>query len=104
MKRSNLTDEYITKTLGLTINEISSSDTTAKTVYPDIIIHKRGDNEENIIVIEIKKNTNNESKEFDYDKLKAFTKQLEYEFGIYLEFDDSSVTEIKFFQDGVEMT
>ena len=48
-------------------------DTDAKTVFPDIIIHKRGNNESNLLVIEIKKSTNRDSEGIvDKEKLNAF--------------------------------
>ena len=47
-------------------------DTKAVTVYPDIIVHKR-DTNNNFMVIEIKKSTNNSNKEIDYDKPYKFS-------------------------------
>jgi hypothetical protein len=43
----------------------------SKNFYPDIIIHKRGTNKHNLLVIEAKKEGNDTS--FDEEKLKAFT-------------------------------
>ncbi|MHA1828010.1 MAG: hypothetical protein ACTSX6_05100 [Candidatus Heimdallarchaeaceae archaeon] len=103
MKGKNADNEYITKTLNLKEEEVNNSDTTGKTVYPDIIIHKRGDNKDNFLVIEIKKNKNNNNKSFDFNKLKAYTRELEYEFGIYLEFDKDKISQIKWFKNGKEI-
>jgi hypothetical protein len=59
-------------------------DTGAKTVYPDIIIHRRGTNTSNLLVIEAKKSGN--STEIDLEKLNVFTKgKLSYHFGLSLE-------------------
>lgn len=58
-------EEYITKKLNLKIEDIKTNDTTQKTVFPDIIIHKRGNNSDNFMVIEVKKEENNKDKEFD---------------------------------------
>lgn len=52
-------------------------------VRPDLIIHSRGDNDANILVIEIKGWWNNESREVDRIKLEDFTHQDgEYKYGL----------------------
>jgi hypothetical protein len=63
---------------------VTSDDTEAKTVYPDIIVHWRNTNN-NLLVIEIKK-TNGSSEEKDRQKLKAFVESdlFLYHFGIFL--------------------
>jgi hypothetical protein len=54
-------------------------DTNAKTVYPDIIVHHRGDNDHNLLVIEIKKSSRgSESAYFDMEKLQLFHEQYCY--------------------------
>lgn len=60
-------------------------------VFPDIVIHRRGTNKFNISVIELKKSTNtdSEAKDFDLEKLHSFTDQserntLKYDFGVFL--------------------
>ncbi|MFW3340061.1 hypothetical protein ACN9JY_10010 [Aliarcobacter butzleri] len=65
---------------------VNNDDTKAITVYPDIIVHKRGNNDENYIVIEIKKSTNNSPEEIAYDKrkLKEYKSQLGYKFAIFI--------------------
>lgn len=73
-------EPVIAKTLNLPIDNVSSDDTEAKTVFPDIIIHKRGVVEGNFIVIEVKKF--DRSIEFDKTKLTAYVKQLKYQLGI----------------------
>lgn len=54
--------------------------------YIQILYHKRGNNDENYIVIEIKKSTNNSPEEIDYDKrkLKEYKSQLGYKFAIFI--------------------
>lgn len=57
------------------------------TTYPDIIVHERGTNSHNLLVIEIKKNNNKTDWEIDKTKLIAFTKLDEgykYKLGIHL--------------------
>lgn len=60
-----------------------------KNVLPDIVIHNRGDNDKNTLVIEVKKSKNT-GHPFDKDKekLKAFVNNIEggfnYNFGLFL--------------------
>ncbi|HIK41546.1 hypothetical protein [Thermoleptolyngbya sp. M55_K2018_002] len=62
-------------------------DTNAKTVYPDIIVHKRGDNENNLLVIEVKKSTNQQSTgETDKKKLDAFLESpFNYQHAVFIQ-------------------
>ena len=74
-------------------------------VFPDIIVHKRGTNKLNFLVIELKKKANNSSKDIDFLKLKAFTLPppgLGYKYGAYVEFDKQGVSDMKFFEGGKE--
>ena len=91
---------------------ISETDAEGNTVsvYPDIIIHKRGSNDSNLIVIEVKKEANVCKKweeSSDFKKLEAFTKSdgLKYKYGIYLELNKNCpwIEIIKFFQNGACM-
>ena len=50
--------EFISKALKLYPSQTCSYDDKGTTVYPDIIIHKRGSNKSNLIVIEAKKKAN----------------------------------------------
>jgi hypothetical protein len=52
-----------------------SQDEDAKTVFPDIIVHRRGSNE-NILVIEIKKNSNQTGRDTDLAKLRGYRREL----------------------------
>lgn len=61
---------------------ISSDDVDALSVYPDIIIHRRGTNV-NLIVIEAKKSNNYAS---DEDKLKAYKEDLKYKYAFAVKF------------------
>lgn len=98
-------EKYETKQLSLynSIECVKIDDNKGTTVFPDIIIHKRGNNENNLVVIEVKKKCNNKSKNFDSEKLKAFTSQLKYKYGIYLEFDTKKVCKMNFFKEGQEL-
>ncbi|MDQ0088845.1 hypothetical protein J2T12_002255 [Paenibacillus anaericanus] len=60
-------------------------------VYPDIIVHKRGESV-NLLVVEIKKSNNQLGSKFDSLKLKAYTdpseaNNLNYQYGLYINFD-----------------
>ena len=61
-------------------------DTEGRTVYPDIIVHHRG-TDENLLVIEMKKTTSNTSDNCDLIKLKRFCEQLGYFFAVFLRLD-----------------
>ena len=61
----------------------------AKTVYPDVIVHKRRRDSSNKLVIEVKK-SNGGNATHDKKKLLVFTKPrggYEYQLGLFLEFD-----------------
>lgn len=57
------------------------------TTYPDIIIHERGNNDHNLLVVEIKKSNNKSDWEIDKKKLEGFTRQddgYKYKLGVHL--------------------
>jgi hypothetical protein len=63
-----------------------SKDTDARTVYPDIIVHKRlGD--DNLLVIEAKKSSREDNGEWDKEKLKAFKGEpFKYRMALFVNF------------------
>lgn len=65
------------KRLNLESMDSESADIDVRTVFPDIIIHQRGTNN-NLLVIEMKKTTSSVSDDFDFEKLAGFKKQLGY--------------------------
>lgn len=71
------------KHLGISIESIHSDDTEGKTVYPDIIVHKRK-TKENLLIIEIKKSDSNTKN--DIKKIQAFlnSDKYRYHFGLML--------------------
>lgn len=75
-------------------------------IRPDIIIHRRDIDEDNLVYIEIKTDHNRESRTRDYDKIKAMTKQkgeYGYSLGLFIDFNrDKEKLNIKFFEDGKE--
>ncbi|ADJ25558.1 conserved hypothetical protein [Dehalogenimonas lykanthroporepellens BL-DC-9] len=64
------------KKLSTFIKDIQSDDTDAVSVYPDIIIHHRG-TENNYVVIEAKK-SNSRTEDMDNEKLCAYRSDLGY--------------------------
>ena len=71
------------KRLNIRRRNIESDDTEATTVFPDIIVHRRG-TDENLVVIEMKKTTSAENDRYDFGKLEAFKNQLGYQFAIFI--------------------
>lgn len=64
--------------------EVRKDDTDAKTVYPDIIIHHRY-TEENLLVIEVKKNASYSDKENDGNKIGSFMDEFNYSYGLFID-------------------
>lgn len=65
-----------------------------RSVYPDIIVHKR-EEDNNLLIIEVKKSTNNEIA-FDHEKLSRYTSNeyennLNYQFGALITFITGSM-------------
>ncbi|MDW7760676.1 MAG: hypothetical protein SCM96_08565 [Acidobacteriota bacterium] len=70
------------KTLNVSFNDVKDDDIEAKTVFPDIIVHRR-QTHKNLLVIEIKKKGMSINK--DKTKLEAFTgREYDYCFGLLL--------------------
>ncbi len=72
-----------TKRLDLdnTLPETNATDTNAASVYPDIIVHKRGTST-NLLVVEVKKESNTKGQDWDRRKLCAYKSQLGYEHAV----------------------
>ena len=84
------------------INECRDSDSNL--VLPDILIHIRGNDDNNLIVIEMK--TSNESEKCDIKKLELFISQegdYKYKYGFFIRFHELNQPEIKRFEDGKEV-
>uniref|UniRef100_UPI004049166C hypothetical protein n=1 Tax=Gelidibacter sp. TaxID=2018083 RepID=UPI004049166C len=79
-------DEYIKKNIEIEVIEdgLTLEDTDARTVYPDIIIHKRG-TEDNFIAIEVKMAWKKNKMDFDLIKARAYKYRLGYKHSAYLE-------------------
>jgi hypothetical protein len=59
----------------------TATDVDARTVFPDIIVHRRGQPgaANNLLVVEVKKSSNKNAAEFVYDRVKL--RQFQREFG-----------------------
>ena len=92
----------LTKILDVPTNSVGWDDVDSKTVFPDIVVHKRGTDEENLLVIEIKKSNNRVEHQFDINKLRAFTSEpYNYKFGLFLEISvDGGNDYLKWFKTG----
>jgi len=89
------------------IESTEANDLEARTVYPDIIVHKRRTDEENLLVIEIKKHRRSTRSGIkkDIEKLKCFTGvNFKYDHGLLLVFDvdEKRVHDVKHFSSGRE--
>lgn len=78
-------DGWKIKELELPKDKIDWNDTEAKSVFPDIIIHIRGEGGPNLLVIEVKKSSNTTNRTHDNNKLKAYTKEIGYICALFLE-------------------
>jgi hypothetical protein len=54
-------------------------------VFPDIIIHRRGHDRANLLVVEIKKETNREPRTCDRLKIEAMKREFGYKWGVLIE-------------------
>lgn len=78
-------------------------------VFPDIIIHKRGTNDSNFLAIEIKKSTSKVQHSYDYCKLEHYTNSntaWKYKHGCFIKIHTNLPSgykfEVVFFEDGKE--
>lgn len=80
-------------------------------IYPDIIIHKRGTNKFNTLIIELKKSTNDDTNSIKLDdlKLQAYTSQrLQYRLGAYINLSvgkdfDRNNTKMEYYKNGEKL-
>ena len=56
-------------------------DDEGQTVLPDVIVHRRGVDESNLLIIEMKKSENRVGLEKDRRRIRAFQRELGYKFG-----------------------
>ncbi len=78
------------KTLKILRNSDRNDELIKRFVYPDIIVHKRRESK-NLLIIEIKKSTSQIDKSFDIEKIQRYTSpenenDLNYQFGAFIYF------------------
>lgn len=56
-----------------------------KLIMPDVIVHRRGHDDDNLLVIEVKKETNPESRACDRAKIQGMKHYFRYRWGVLLE-------------------
>lgn len=97
---------------GIDVNQERPIDETiTKSVFPDIIVHKRGSVRKNILVLEIKKSSNDTPRDYDELKLKAFTSNtvdnnLNFQLGIQLDINTTNQIgnyDVNYFKNGQEV-
>ena len=93
------------KTIPFRRKTMKSDDECPPTVYPDIIIHTRRIQENNLLVIEVKKDRNPQKDTFDRQKLAYFTSsecRYQYRFGLFLRFymDGKTAPDIAWYENG----
>ena len=54
-------------------------------VFPDIIIHRRG-SQDNLLIIEIKKNASESLRNKEIDRINKFKRQIGYSYGLFINF------------------
>jgi hypothetical protein len=72
------------KRLELAPRLTSTDNDEAVTVFPDIIVHRRGNNDHNLLVVEIKKAETGTDIAYDLHKLRAFRRELKYAWAVHL--------------------
>ncbi|MCW5874803.1 MAG: hypothetical protein KIS88_09195 [Anaerolineales bacterium] len=80
---------YQPKEINILPQNASTSDTEGRSVFPDIIVHQRGHNDKNLLVVEVKKSTGTKASfEYDRNKIRAFrdSEVYRYQVGCFLVF------------------
>lgn len=77
-------DGFNVKRLALHERPVQDDDTEAVTVFPDIVVHRRGHNDANLLVIEVKKASSAVNADYDMLKLEAFKGELKYRHAVHL--------------------
>lgn len=62
----------------------SNGELTHARIFPDIIVHQPGNDDANLLVVEVKKTTNPVDDEADIAKLQKIKEQIGYQFAVFL--------------------
>jgi hypothetical protein len=57
-----------------------------KKIYPDVVVHQRGHDNQNLLVIQAKKESNREPRECDRAIVVAMKHEFQYKYGLLIEF------------------
>lgn len=69
----------------LPVTRVDTDDLKARTVYPDIIVHRRGPSGPNLLAIELKIDATPDERAWDFRKLDAYREQFEYLHGAFVD-------------------
>ncbi|KTA75239.1 MULTISPECIES: hypothetical protein [Aeromonas] len=78
-------DGHDPKELYIGTEDTDVFDDNAMTVYPDVIVHRRGSNDDNLLVIEFKKSSSRVGSGKDMTKLHAYKTDLHYRYALFVE-------------------
>lgn len=84
-------DGFDVKRLELYGRDNTDENMEAVTVFPDIVVHRRGTNDTNLLVIEMKKGSSIISSEYDMLKLRAFRRELNYRYAAHVTIGKNSL-------------
>lgn len=56
-----------------------------KLILPDVVVHRQGHDENNLLVIQVKKETNNESREYDHAVITGMKQDYGYMWGVLID-------------------
>lgn len=94
---------------GLQCGGLQEDDLLAVSTYPDIIVHRRRFNRDNLLVIEVKKRHSKIDRDYDYRKLIGFTETTDFndygfKYGVFILLDTDGkppkAPELTWFVDG----
>lgn len=76
-------------------NYLEADDLLAVSTYPDIIVHRRRLNSDNLLVVEVKKRHSQIDRDHDYRKLMGFTEKSDlndycFKYGVFILLDTDS--------------
>jgi hypothetical protein len=77
-------DGFNVKKLNLAERPVKDDELEAVTVFPDIIVHERGRQDRNLLVVEVKKVSSPVDHSYDLQKLAAFKSGLKYHFAAHV--------------------
>lgn len=56
-----------------------------KIIVPDVVVHRQGHDEKNLLVIQVKKETNNESRDYDRAVIAGMKRDYGYTWGVLID-------------------